>query len=162
MLDVGGKVHHWLLVVLWRRCGQLRLTPFLFSCKFVEPIHKGVRKDPRDSPAAHCPINVASALKEAVEEAIRLSYEASYRPVSAQHGCRKRVSQINAVLRVLSASRLSDGPVALLDIRGAYSGVDRAILIFQVREKIGSNNVAMQSVLLQSTAFRVIGDPEKK
>jgi hypothetical protein len=54
-----------------------------------------------------------------------MQYEKYYTPHPAQFGFQKGVSCINAILRVTEESRKMDGPVAMLDIRGAYPGVVR-------------------------------------
>lgn len=124
MVHAGGRTHHSLLVELWRKCGRLGRLPSQFATELVEPIHKGLAKGPRDSPLAYRPIGIGTVAKAIVEGALQVRYDQQRKSHVAQTAFRKRTSVLHAVLRILSSSRLSNGPIGLLDISGAYPGVD--------------------------------------
>lgn len=162
MVHAGGRMHHSLIVELWKKCGRLGFVPSLFASELVEPIHKGLAKGPRDSPTAYRPIGIGTVAKALVEGALQVRYDQQRQSHVAQTAFRKRTSVLHAALRILSSSRLSNGPIGLLDIAGAYPGVDRTKLVHMVRQQVGVAEANMQSLLLQPTEFSVIGDPAGK
>lgn len=162
MVHAGGKMHHSLIVELWRKCGRLGLLPNLFASELVEPIHKGPAKGPLDSPTAYRPIGIGTVAKALVEGALQVRYDQQRQAHVSQTAFRKRTSVLHATLRILSSSRLSNGPLGLLDIAGAYPGVDRTKLVQMIRQQVGVAEANMQSLLLQPTKFSVIGDPAEK
>jgi hypothetical protein len=101
--------------------------PRLFVEDLIEPVYKG--RGARMEPKSYRSITIGSSYEALFEADIHMLYEKDYIPHPAQFGFKKGVSCINPILRVIAESRKKDGPVAMLDIRGAYQGVVRKKLI---------------------------------
>jgi hypothetical protein len=141
---------------LWRLIGQCGHMPTLWRTQATEPAYK---KGPTDDPASYRPIGIVPVMRSVIDKAFRSQMERRYTPHAAQHGFRHGVSAEHAILRALRSTRTRDGPVALLDIKGAYPSVPRHILVTLVRDKVDPLLADMLTVLLAPTRVVTIGDP---
>jgi hypothetical protein len=160
MLRIQPAMQAKLAGKFWTICGNLKNMPRLFAEDLIEPVYKG--RGARTDPKCYRPITIGSSYKALFEAAIHKQYEKYYTPHPAQFGFQKGVSCINAILRVTAESRKKDGPVAMLDIRGAYPGVVRKKLIELLAKFLPPDILKMRQLLLGPTNYSVVGDPSQK